>query len=85
MIMGLGGADEITDGFGADLVYGGKGKDNLVGYGATPPWTASTAASETTSSNQVTVPRSRTRSGEDRVQAPSTRTTRTRFRKTASG
>ena len=27
------GADEITDDLGADLVYGGKGADNLIGYG----------------------------------------------------
>jgi Ca2+-binding RTX toxin-like protein len=32
-ILGLGGADEITDGLDADLVYGGTGRDNLIGYG----------------------------------------------------
>jgi hypothetical protein len=32
-IRGLGGADEITDGLSTDVVYGGKGADNLIGYG----------------------------------------------------
>src|SRR5829696_6944436 len=32
-IYGLGGAGEITDGLGTDAVYGGRGKDNLIGYG----------------------------------------------------
>jgi hypothetical protein len=35
------GADEITDDLGADLVYGGKGADNLIGYGGAGSETSS--------------------------------------------
>src|SRR5215207_7394964 len=55
-IRGLGGEDEVVDGLGKDVVYGGDGADNLIGYGATLPWTASTVARATTPSSRATSP-----------------------------
>jgi hypothetical protein len=59
-IRGLGGPDEISAGLRKDLVYGGRGADDLIGTSGTARWIASTGGVATTSSSPETFPRSRT-------------------------